>query len=209
VGADAASTLSNDVGATARAVAPALMIAALIYAIGDSSGAHFNPAVTFAFALKRLFPPRLVPAYWIAQIAGAVAGATGVQVLLGHAVAAGVSTPHVSSPIALGLEVILTMLLVTVILGTADRHRIIGPDAALAVGGTIALCGLIAGPLDGASMNPARSLGPAIVTGRIDDVWIYVLAPMAGAVAAVVVAFLLHGSTERDPKSREAAQGHG
>jgi len=208
VGGDAAGVVTGgEVGVAARAVAPALIIAAMIYAIGDVSGAHFNPVVTAAFTLKRLFPPTLVPLYWLAQVLGAVAGALVVRVLLGEAVAAGVSTPHIASVPALGFEVVLTLLLVTVILGTADRHRIVGTEAALAVGATIALCGLVALPLEGASMNPARSLGPAIVTGRFDDLWIYVLGPIVGAAFAVAANAILHGSKAQDPEARRAAQG--
>ena len=208
VGGDAAGVVTGgEVGAAARAVAPALMIAAMIYAIGDVSGAHFNPVVTAAFTVKRLFPPRLVPLYWIAQALGAIAGALVVRGLLGDAVAAGVSTPHIPSAAALGFEVVLTLLLVTVILGTADRHRIVGTEAALAVGATIALCGLVALPLEGASMNPARSLGPAIVTGRFDALWIYVVGPFVGAALAVAANAMLHGSSADDPEARRAAQG--
>ena len=141
VGADAAAATTGQIGTAARAVAPALMVAALIYAIGDASGAHFNPVVTGAFAVKRLFPFDLVPLYWLAQIVGAIAGALIVQSLLGAAVAAGVSTPHVPAANALGIETVLTVLLLTVILGTADRHRIVGSNAALAVGATIAQIG--------------------------------------------------------------------
>ena len=208
VGGDAAAAITGgEVGTAARAIAPALMVAALIYAIGDASGAHFNPVVTGAFTLKRLFPLSLVPGYLLAQIVGAVAGAALVRALLGPAVEAGVSTPHVPSSAALGLEIVLTMLLVTVILGTADRHRIVGTNAALAVGATIALCGLVALPLEGASMNPARSLGPAVVTGRFSDLWIYVLGPAIGAALAVAVNTVIHGPGRNDPEARRAAQG--
>ena len=208
VGADAAAAVTGGaVGTAARAVAPAMMVAALIYAIGDVSGAHFNPVVTTAFAMKRLFPSRLVPAYWLAQLVGAVAGALVVRLLLGSAVEAGVSTPRVSLSSAVGFETVLTLLLVTVILGTADRARIVGADAALAVGATIALCGLVALPLEGASMNPARSLGPALVSGQLSDVWIYVIGPFVGAALAVAVNLVVHGSTENDPQARQAAQG--
>ena len=208
VGADAAAAVTGGaVGTAARAVAPAMMVAALIYAIGDVSGAHFNPVVTTAFAMKRLFPSRLVPAYWLAQLVGAVAGALVVRLLLGSAVEAGVSTPRVSLSSAVGFETVLTLLLVTVILGTADRARIVGADAALAVGATIALCGLVALPLEGASMNPARSLAPALVSGQLSDVWIYVIGPFVGAALAVAVNLVVHGSTENDPQARQAAQG--
>ena len=208
VGGDAAARITGgQVEVAARAVAPALMVAALIYAIGDTSGAHFNPVVTLAFCLKRLFPGSLVPAYWLAQLGGALLAALVVGGMFGSAVEAGVSTPHVGAQTAVVLEAVLTLLLVTVILGTADRARVVGPDAALAVGATIGLCGLIALPLDGASMNPARSLGPALVTGRLEDVWVYVVGPFTGAALAVLLTAFLHGHTERDPRSREAAQG--
>jgi aquaporin Z len=208
VGADAAALATGgEVGVAARAVAPALLVAAMIYAIGDVSGAHFNPVVTGAFALKRLFPVGLVPLYWLAQVLGAIAGAVLVRGLLGDAVVAGVSTPHVPTASAVGFEAILTTLLVTVILGTADRHRIVGTEAALAVGATIALCGLVALPLEGASMNPARSIGPALVTGRLDDLWIYLVGPFIGAAAALGINAILHGLRAGDPEARRAAQG--
>jgi MIP family channel proteins len=208
VGGDAAGLVTGgEVSVAARAVAPALMVAAMIYAIGDVSGAHFNPVVTAAFTLKRLFTATLLPLYWVAQAVGAIVAALIVRALLGDAVEVGVSTPHISSASALGFEVVLTMLLVTVILGTADRHRIVGTEAALAVGATIALCGLVALPLEGASMNPARSLGPALVTGRFESLWIYFVGPFVGATLAVAVNALLHGSSERDPEARHAAQG--
>jgi glycerol uptake facilitator-like aquaporin len=130
-----------------------------------------------------------------------------VSVLFGDAVEAGVSTPHVVPAVAVSLEAILTMLLVLVILGTADRARIVGPNAALAVAATISLCGLIALPIEGASMNPIRSLAPAIVAGRLGDVWIYIVGPFAGAVIAVVTATALHGLQDHDRRAEEAAQG--
>jgi aquaporin Z len=191
----------------AGAVAPGLLVAAFIYALGDASGAHFNPAVTLAFALKGLFPWRWVPGYWLGQLAGAILAAVVLRVILGDVGALGASTPHVSPAAAVALEVLLTWTLVTVILGTADRYRLVGQNAALAVGATIALCGLWAGPLDGASMNPARSLGPAIVGGSLSDAWIYVVGPVIGAGLAVLTTLVLHGSEAHDRKPREAAQG--
>jgi aquaporin Z len=209
-GADATARLSGEqVTAFARAIAPGLLVLAMIYAIGNRSGAHFNPAVTLAFALRRLFPPAWVIPYWIAQLVGAtVAGALLVG-LFGSAAEAGVSTPKLIEPAsAVVLEIILTTFLATVILGTANRYQLIGPNAAIAVGSTIALCGLVALPIEGASMNPARSLGPAIATGQLSDAWIYVVGPAVGAVVAVAIARLLHGPPPSgDSKPKEAAQG--
>lgn len=209
-GGDTMSKVTDGaVSVASRAVAPGLVVAALIYAIANVSGAHFNPVVTLAFTLKGLFPAGWVPRYWAAQALGAVLAAMLLSGLFGDAAAAGVSTPHVPATTALVLEVVLTALLVTVVLGTADRARVIGPNAALAVGATIALCGLIALPIEGASMNPARSLGPALVNGRLGDVWLYIVGPGVGAALAALIARLLHGDGAHDSKDREAARGGG
>jgi aquaporin Z len=208
-GADIAGRLSGgEVGPVARAVAPALLIAAMIYALGDVSGAHYNPVVSLGFALRRLFPVSWLIPYWLAQLTGAIVAAGILRILFGDAVAAGVSEPHlVSSGTAVAIETLLTLLLATVILGTADRSRLVGPNAALAVGATIALCGLIAIPLEGASMNPARSLGPALVSGRLGDLWIYLVGPLLGSLLAVGLTVALHGPKAGDGKAVEAAQG--
>ncbi len=208
-GADAAAKLSaGDVSAAARAVVPGLLVMAMIYAFGDASGAHFNPVVSLAFALKRLFPWSWLLPYWAAQLGGAVLGALGLRAMFGEAAAAGISRPVVvGSLTALAIEATLTAILVTVILGTADRHRLIGPNAALAVGATIALCALVALPLEGASMNPARSFGPAVIGGSLGDLWIYWIGPVVGAVIAVIVTTIVHGAPEPDGRPREAAQG--
>jgi len=206
-GADVMASVTGDISPAARAVAPALMVTALIYAIGDVSGAHFNPAVTLAFVLKRLLPARWVGPYWLAQAIGAVLAAAILAALFpGHETAA-VTRPHVSMAAALVVEIVLSLLLIVVVLGTADRHRVVGPNAALAVGATIATCGLIALPVDGASMNPARSLGPALVAGDLADLWIYLVGPLVGAGAAATLAWFLHGRTDGDKKAAEAARG--
>jgi aquaporin Z len=209
-GADSAARVSGqEVTPFARALAPGLLVMAMIYAIGNRSGAHFNPAVTLAFTLRRLFPPRWLVPYWVAQLVGATMAAALLVVLFGDAAQAGVTMPKaVDAPAALVLEVVLTTFLGIVILGTANRYQLIGPEAAIPVGATIALCGLVALPLEGASMNPARSLGPAIATGQLRDAWIYVVGPALGAVIAVGLARLLHGPPPRgDSKPKEAAQG--
>jgi len=208
VGADTMASVSEGaISAAARAVAPGLVVAAMVLSLGDVSGAHFNPVVSLAFSLKRLFPARWLVPYWTAQLVGATAAALLVRAMFGEAVRAGVSTPHVPQTTAVALEAVLTWFLVVVILGTADRARIVGPDAALAVGGTIALCGLIALPIEGASMNPARSFAPALVAGSFGDVWIYVLGPLIGGCLAVGLTRLVHGATDHDRKAGEAARG--
>ncbi|HEX7671179.1 MAG TPA: aquaporin [Polyangiaceae bacterium] len=195
---------SND---AVRAIAPGLLVGAFIYALGDISGAHFNPVVSAAFVIKRLFPARWLPAYWIAQLGGAIAGAVVFRALLGDVGGLGVTRPMVGAAPAVAIEGLATLFLVTVILGTADRYRVVGTDSALAVGATIALCGLWAGPLTGASMNPARSLGPAVVSGSLVDVWIYIAGPALGALGALVVARVLHGPFTTDPEKVRAAEG--
>ena len=208
VGADAVADVTGGaISPAARAVAPALMVGALIYAIGDVSGAHFNPVVTAAFALKRLFPPRLVLGYWLAQLAGGIVGAMTVGQLFGDALRAGVSTPHVDPAAAVSIEAILTALLLTVILGTADRARVVGSDAALPVAATIALAGLIAAPIEGASMNPVRSFAPAFVADDAANIWIYILGPALGGLIAVGINLFLHGPHDADADARDAAQG--
>jgi aquaporin Z len=149
----------------ARAGATGLLIMAMIYAMGNVSGAHFNPAVTFAFALRRVFPWNRVLSYWAAQVLGAVGGALFMSLLLGNIEHAGATLPHFGEWRGFGIEVFLTLVLVCIVLGTATRHRSIGPNAAIASVATVALCGLFSRPLSGAPMNPARSLAPALISG--------------------------------------------
>lgn len=157
--------------------------------------------------MRRLFPATWVVPYWLAQVAGAGLAAALLVALFGGAADAGVNRPHVADGTAVVLELLLTAILATVILGTADRASLIGPNAAIAVGATIGLCGLIALPIEGASMNPARSLGPALANGELGVAWIYLLGPAAGSVVAVGIARFLHGPPDADGKPREAAQG--
>ncbi|GEM_PF-231038 len=205
-GGEVIAAISNgEVSRDARAIAPGLLVMALIYAIGDVSGAHLNPAVTLAFALRRDFPWWKVPVYWIAQIAGALGAAWLLRALFGNVVHLGANEPRHGVGVAFVMEILLSWLLITVILGTATRNRLIGPNAAIAVGGTIALCGLFAAPISGASMNPARSLGPALVSGATGQIWLYIVGPVAGSLLAVVGTWVMHGG--RKPKEREAAMG--
>jgi aquaporin Z len=191
----------------ARVVAPGLMVMAIIYFMGTISGAHLNPAVTLGFALRRNFPWKRVPGYLVAQVIGSVLAAGFLRLMfsnIGH-LGATLPGPHISAWKAMLIEAVLTTGLVSVILGTASGARNVGPNAALAVGGYIVLAGLWAAPISGASMNPARSLGPALVGGHWTAWWAYVLGPVLGAVIAVGIAHILRGPPSR--AASVAAQG--
>lgn len=159
-----------------------LVVCVMVCATGHVSGAHFNPAVTLAFASTRRFPWREVPAYVGAQLLAAVAAAAALSAIVGPVASLGSTTPKVSTVAALLMELIITFLLMFVITAVATDSRAEGPTAGPAIGGTVALCALFAGPLTGASMNPARTLGPALLAGEFTSVWIYVVAPVIGAV---------------------------
>jgi len=176
-------------------VAPGLMVMAIIYFMGAVSGAHLNPVVTLAFAVRRNFPWRRVPGYIVAQVIGGVAAALFLRAMFGTVGALGATVPGrgVGSGKALAMEVLLTAGLVNTILGTASGARNIGHNAAIAVGGYIALAGLWAAPVSGASMNPARSLAPDLVRGDLGTTWIYVTGPVAGALIGVAFEWILKG----------------
>jgi aquaporin Z len=177
-------------------VAPGVMVMAIIYFMGTVSGAHLNPAVTIAFAIRRNFPWIRVPGYIIAQITGGVLAVLFLSAMFGNgAVAAGMTLPgHGMTPRqALVMEIALTAALVNIILGTSSGARNIGPNGAIAVGGYIAMTGLWAGPVSGASMNPVRSLAPALVCGNTSLGWIYVAGPLAGALIGVFFEWILKG----------------
>jgi aquaporin Z len=179
----------------AQVVAPALMVMAIIMFMGTVSGAHLNPAVSLAFALRGDFPWRRVPGYVLAQLAGAVLAPLLLRALLGQPGHAGLTLPGagISAPVAVVWELVLTTGLVSVILGTASGAQQVGALAALGVGSFIALAGLFGAPVSGASMNPARSLGPALVVGDWTAWWVYLAGPAAGAVLAVGFAWVLRG----------------
>lgn len=184
------------VPATARVVAPALMVTSVILSMGAVSGAHLNPAVSVAFALRRDFAWRRVPGYIAAQLGGALLATLLLVALLGRHGDAGVTTPAPGIGLftATVWEAVLTAVLVGVILGTSSGAQNIGWGAAIGVGSFIALAGLIGAPVTGASMNPARSLGPAIVTGHFTAWWVYVVGPLAGALIAAFLAWVLRGA---------------
>jgi MIP family channel proteins len=175
---DAKTHQLGDVGV---AISFGLAIMFGIYAVGHISGAHFNPAVTFAFALTRHFPwPRTV-AYWGAQVAGALLAAALLRASLGNIADTGATLPSGSQGQSFLWELVLSGFLMFVILAVATDTRAVGEAAALAVGGTVLLDAMFGGPISGASMNPARSLAPALVSGNLHALWIYLLAPVLGA----------------------------
>ena len=185
----------NAVPHAAQVVAPALMVAAVILFMGAVSGAHLNPAVSMAFALRGDFPWKRVPAYILAQFLGAVLATLLLWALIGKQGSAGLTLPGsgISTATAMWWEAVLTTGLVSVILGTASGAQQLGPIAAIGVGSYIALAGLWASPVSGASMNPARSLGPALVLGDWTSWWAYLAGPVIGGVVAVGIAYVLRG----------------
>src|SRR4029077_13892864 len=164
-----------------------LVIMVMIAAAGHLSGAHFNPSVTIAFAVTRHFPWRDVPSSLTGQLAGAVAAAGVLRALFGLEAGLGATVPAGSPPQALGVEILLTAVLMFVIVSVATDARAVGQLAAIAIGGTVALDALWGGPVTGASMNPARSFGPALVAGVWPAPWIYWLGPLIGAVLGAAV----------------------
>jgi MIP family channel proteins len=175
------------------ALAFGLVIAVMVYALGHVSGAHFNPAVSIGFALGRHFPWPRVATYAAAQVGGAVCGALLLRATLGDAVPLGVTKPSNSDLQAVAWEAILTFVLMLVITAVATDTRAVGEAAALAIGGAVALGALVGGPVTGASMNPARSIGPALVSGDLASLWVYLVGPAIGASAAAVAYRYLRG----------------
>jgi aquaporin Z len=198
----------GQISLAAAVVAPGLMVMAIILFMGAVSGAHLNPVVSFAFALRGDFPWRRLPGYVLIQLIGATLACLFLYGVFGNVEHLGATLPGpgYANWQALLMEVVLTGTLVSVIMGTASAAQNVGAIAALGVGGYIALAGLWAAPVSGASMNPARSFGPALVTGRFGSYWVYVLGPIAGALIAVGSAYLLRGAGG-DPTSRLAGSG--
>ncbi|MCB9169230.1 MAG: MIP family channel protein [Flavobacteriales bacterium] len=171
-------------GVTGIALVFGLVVTAMIYAFGDVSGAHINPAVTLAFFLAGRSQGRRVVPYVLSQLAGAFAASLALRALFPDDATLGATLPAVDNTRAFALEVLLTFLLVLVILQVAHGSKETGTMAGIAVGATVGLEALFAGPVTGASMNPARSLAPALVSGSLDGLWIYLTAPLVGAVTA-------------------------
>jgi len=180
---------------TAAVVAPGLMVMGVILFMGKVSGAHLNPAVSLAFAARRDFPWIRVPGYIIVQLAGAILACLFLQQVVGVSAIYGSNyvASGYSASAAMSMEVILTLGLVSVILGTASGAQNVGLFGAIAVGGYIALAGLWGSPISGTSMNPARTFGPDLVGANFTDYWVYVVGPLLGAAVAVGAAFVLRG----------------
>lgn len=180
---------------TAAVVAPGLMVMGVILFMGKISGAHLNPAVSIAFALRGDFPWRRVPGYIVVQLLGATLACLLLQGVIGVSATYGSNYPAsgYTSGAAFLMEALLTMVLVSVILGTASGAQNVGLFGAFGVGAYIALAGLWGSPISGTSMNPARTFGPDLAGGNFSDYWVYVAGPLLGAAAAVGIAFLLRG----------------
>jgi MIP family channel proteins len=171
---------THALGHVGVAITFGLVIMAMIYAVGHVSGAHFNGAVTFAFALTRHFPWMRALGYWAAQLAGAVAAAAVLRGSLGKVADVGATLPSGSQGQSFLWELVLSAFLMFVIMAVATDTRAVGEAAALAIGGTIALDAMFGGPISGASMNPMRSAGPALVSGNLHALWLYLVAPVMG-----------------------------
>jgi aquaporin NIP len=163
-----------------------LVVMAMVFALVHVSGAHINPAVTFGLALRTRFPWTEVPGYWVAQLAGAVVAALALRASLGDVADLGATSPSGSDAQSIAWEVAMTAVLLFVILAVATDARASTGTSAVAIGGTIALASLVGGPISGASLNPARSVGPAVVSGSLGSLWIYLAAPIVGAALGVM-----------------------
>lgn len=184
-----------------------LVVAAMIYATGHLSGAHLNPAVTLGFVLAQHFPLRRLASYWLAQFAAALAAAACLRLLFGDVAHVGATLP--AGPVwqAFILESLLTFFLMFVIMAMATDVRAVGQAAALAIGATVGLEALFAGPISGASMNPARSLGPALISGTWTALWVYLTAPLLGAALAALLYRWLRTASQAAPNAETILEG--
>jgi len=179
------------------AISFGLVIMVMIYAVGHLSGAHFNPAVTFAFALSRHFLWPRALGYWSAQLLGALTAAAILRGSLGNIAHVGATLPSGSQSQSFLWELVMTFLLMFVIMAVATDTRAVGEAAAIAIGGTVGLDAMFGGPISGASMNPARSIGPALVSGDLHALWLYILAPLAGAALGALGYQFIRGEPTR------------
>jgi aquaporin Z len=207
-GAVVVDAVSGGIGRSAAVVAPALSVTAVILFMGGVSGAHLNPVVSIAFALRRDFPWRRCFGYVVAQLVGAGLASAFLLAVFGDKGQLGATLPGagIHDWQAMLIELVLTVGLVSTILGTSSTAQNVGALSALGVGGYIALAGLWSSPVSGASMNPARSFGPDLMRGDFTSYWVYVVGPLLGAVIAVALAYVLRGPGG-DPGGRRGATG--
>ncbi|HEY1680420.1 MAG TPA: aquaporin [Candidatus Tumulicola sp.] len=190
IGVDIFYYTQGNIDYSSRWLARGLSVAAVIYAFSAISGAHVDPAVTLGFVFRRVFPIRIAAGYIAAQFVGALVAAAMFLAVFGpQTLALGASHPgpHVSAPLAAATELVLTFALMLVILMTAEEKSAVGPNTALAAGFAVAACGFVGGPLSGASMNPARTIAPQLLSFQFQNIWIYLIGPIAGAGLAVAV----------------------
>jgi len=191
----------GSLGAVGIALVFGLIIMAMIYATGHLSGAHLNPAVTIAFVVTRHFPRAEALAYLAAQLTGAlIAAGLLAAIWPSEPAALGTTLPTVGTGGALAYEAVLTAFLMFVIMAVATDTRAVGAGAAIAIGGTVGLDALFGGPVTGASMNPARSIGPALVSGELHDLWVYIVAPLVGATIGALAYQLVRGEHPAEPR---------
>ena len=197
-GANMVDAKTHALGHVGVAISFGLVIMVMIYAVGHVSGAHFNPTVSFAFALTRHFPWTRAAGYWAAQVIGAVLAAAVLRASLGNVAHVGATLPAGSQGQSCLWELVLTFFLMFVIIAVATDARAVGEAAALAIGATVGLDAMFGGPISGASMNPARSLGPALVVGDLHALWLYVAAPLAGAALGALAYQFVRGPTAQE-----------
>ena len=195
---------THAIGHIGVAISFGLVIMVMIYAVGHISGAHFNPAVSLAFALTRHFPWSRVAAYWIAQGAGAILAAAILRGSLGNVAHVGATLPSGSQGQSFLWEVALTFFLMFVIMAVATDTRAVGEAAAIAIGATVGLDAMFGGPISGASMNPARSLGPAFISGDLHALWLYLVAPPLGAVLGALAYQYVRAESVGDAPAAQA-----
>jgi aquaporin NIP len=199
---------TGSLGHVGVAISFGLVITVMIYALGHISGAHFNPGVSLAFALSRHFPWSRLGAYWVAQVAGALLAAAILRGSLGNVAHVGATLPSGSQGQSFLWEVVLSFFLMLVIMAVATDTRAVGEAAAIAIGATVGLDAMFGGPVSGASMNPARSLGPALVSGDLHALWIYLTAPFLGTALGALAYQFLRGEETRPAElhaTKEAA----
>ena len=190
---------TGQLGHVGVAITFGLVIMFGVYAVGHISGAHFNGAVTLAFALTRRFPWPRALAYWSVQLAAAIAAAAVLRASLGDVAHVGATLPSGSLGQSFLWELVMTAFLMFVILAVATDTRAVGEAAAIAIGGTIAMDAMFGGPISGASMNPLRSIGPALVSGDLYALWLYIVAPVLGAALGAVAYEFVRGERAAEP----------